>query len=1194
MIKNLKKYNQLDAAIAIFISELWPANSASPIKHAYAWRILLAQSAEQKTKTIKSYMCFKHFLEGLYKSWPSFPMLEDFPVQADWGQIKITSKIGNSFSSIFYGSILERTPDLIESFRIAFAGNSEATTDIETVIELQNFIIQFIPELNKKPVENATPAQCEIPPEWFWSKCQALIVALNKQENWQQNFSESLTAIPTSTDKLIGLNEFSNAASMSEELPWLGVLIEDCWVPVAVRSAPNVVIEHWSPHSSKSITAGTHAAINHFLYGRFRQANLGPLVLIVGGRMASSFLVSSILVSNTKLQLIVAAHPTAAEEIVDEINSIVLAINKGAVYQFMNEKGMRFSFGSSDSQQDYPALQFVLLITQTDMNFLSIPIPNKFSVVCLLSDFVTLYDAVNDEKELFAFLQYLEANETSTFTMTGLVDQFAAFKDSNGVLNEGAIEPNLFFLDPHWGNSWRYQQLLKYWQQAPNYLPNSFTSWHLSDHVEGSVRLISRNAPIMVYSAQIGSCTFQAGVFFDDGMEYEPAKAVDLFNQLLIDAAARCQKLLHDVPLFNQEHILINAKPTHQDDELLTHIELSSKALHCINLSVNTNTILAGLSNAQDASFEMRCLVEVITQCSKLLNKELPSGFVGRFTEFSKNKPRYFRQVLDESVDVRHDFQPLVPSEKEYKLARKQLAKVLLQLDIQPGRYELAEAKQKIDQAKQQLNTYIQEQLSKYDKNKLIPFLMQHSDASLIKARLKITRTKISLQHEVDYDRTAVIKEANKVYEVAAKHYRYLIEKVLSESADTGVEKPEGDAIRFLIAMVDWYRVLNDASDVLHNRIGVGGIDIDDNYVPEVFYEEQLNNAGTIYAELYANQRLHGGEDREDELVADAQYWIKNQELNTAFKKDAGFEVRTLLTVLRILSQSHRHGLSELLSILYHAKTNTLIDQLIDVLEDVTREEVINVVSFLKLDPTQIKQVEVRNGEIETAWDVPFWEHKKRLHRYAIRPIISCDGELIWGAESCSGALAIWLNVVQQGFLPASFNWPNASKAVRRIKEELEKQLEKQAATITQRHAPYIAEGIDFYRKFQQENFEDIGDFDVLAYYPEESLLIAMECKYNEPFYTMKDGRRLRDRIFGRNEQDRKHHLYHIEKRREFLKKNAKRMLELLKWPLLKDELKYQELYISRDTYYWMVNPPYKVPTQFVRVSDLDAWLQAL
>ena len=109
---------------------------------------------------------------------------------------------------------------------------------------------------------------------------------------------------------------------------------------------------------------------------------------------------------------------------------------------------------------------------------------------------------------------------------------------------------------------------------------------------------------------------------------------------------------------------------------------------------------------------------------------------------------------------------------------------------------------------------------------------------------------------------------------------------------------------------------------------------------------------------------------------------------------------------------------------------------------------------------------------------------------------------------------------------------------------------------------------------------------------PDLNLLVAVECKYNQPSYTVKDSRRLRDTIFGKTEDDRAGQLSRLFGRRLFAAKHCSRMLELLKWPAPANvEPQYVELYVGRDVSYWMVHPPYPVPTKFLRVDALDSWI---
>jgi hypothetical protein len=156
----------------------------------------------------------------------------------------------------------------------------------------------------------------------------------------------------------------------------------------------------------------------------------------------------------------------------------------------------------------------------------------------------------------------------------------------------------------------------------------------------------------------------------------------------------------------------------------------------------------------------------------------------------------------------------------------------------------------------------------------------------------------------------------------------------------------------------------------------------------------------------------------------------------------------------------------------------------------------------------------------------------------------------------------------------------------------LDDELEVMAHAIVQRRTPCTVRGIDFMRRFPKENFEDVGDYDVLAFWPETNLWLVIECKYNQPAFCLKDARRLRDRIFGTSHD--RAQFAKIERRRAFLAKNFRYLRTLLAWPAPPEVIgeRFSEVYVSREIYWWMRNPPYDVPTQFVRVDVLDHWLR--
>jgi hypothetical protein len=266
-----------------------------------------------------------------------------------------------------------------------------------------------------------------------------------------------------------------------------------------------------------------------------------------------------------------------------------------------------------------------------------------------------------------------------------------------------------------------------------------------------------------------------------------------------------------------------------------------------------------------------------------------------------------------------------------------------------------------------------------------------------------------------------------------------------------------------------------------------------------------------------------------------------------------------------------------------------IVKTLLENIEDLELAEAQKIVEFATLDPKQVRRL-IGKDVVES--DVPIWEQNKRSNRYTIKPLIPIGDTLRWGAALTKRAFDIWTSTISDGYLPADFPWPNVKKVVESIKVGIEEQLEDRAYEVCARVTPYTLPNVNFKHRFPKESFDDVGDFDVLAYWPKSNQWMALECKYNKPPFCIKDGRRLREEIFGKG-------LDHgqfskIERRRKFLLLHAGRLRALLKWPPPETEnLTIHELYVSRDIYWWMRNPAYEVPTQFVRVDALDNWLRA-
>ena len=462
-------------------------------------------------------------------------------------------------------------------------------------------------------------------------------------------------------------------------------------------------------------------------------------------------------------------------------------------------------------------------------------------------------------------------------------------------------------------------------------------------------------------------------------------------------------------------------------------------------------------------------------------------------------------------------------------------------------------------------------------------FAIEQFDALVANYDRRLRQLKMSLTHEVDFDRQSDLAKLHDDFVANIKNYRYLLEFVYS-SRSTGDEAPTPEAIAGLIAEMDWLMVLNGASDTLHNAIDVGGIHLDSSFVPEVFYAEGKNE---VYSRELADERLGAGTPG-DEVSPLSEGDIK--QLDEAMLLDAGFTLTHLLQALITLSRwASVNGQPDSPQLSYQAHDLTLVSELEKVVTDVTADVAKKVMAFLTLDPDRVRTLSGRRLEES---DVPIWEHRKRDHRYGIRPLIRLnDQQLVWGAGAANRAHGIWAGSFADGYPPADLPWPHVESVSAGIKRRIELELETRAFDICRRHGGHVLHGVNFKHRFPKELYEDVGDFDVLSYHPERNLWLTIECKYNKPAFCLKDARRLREHIFGKAQGGGQ--LGKIDRRREFLMLNAERLRTLMNWhPPSGNPVHIVDLYVCPRIFYWMRSPPYPTEIEFVRLGMLDAWLQ--
>lgn len=1194
-------YNASDILISLTISDLWIPNISSQVKHALTFAVSISMTADSfKGKVrIESYSDFQEFLRKVYTILPSFPMLEDYIPEADWGEIKFAWK--DSLLKIFYGGAVERISDFVSAFNLIHGAEDQARRDMYFALSAQDRILSMVDRAIAGNADNLVMGNIELPSEDFWRTCKNAILSLSVQTEWG-GVSEGLVARLGNRPSPKREMDFGNDVMTGSALPVFLVKIETSYFPVALRNAPATVIQHWADKNNYSSAKN----IADFVTARFQNV-IGEPFRVVTRTERQQQIFSAAILDGIKPYLILALKESEISQLPKIQTDLTRAVVTGD--WALQPVGVPEAVQLRSKDGVLRAIdQLVVIVVLSHLTTIpgALRLPKTKARVLPLPDFISIFDSVKDLDELDRFWAFVQSHSSDISGLSSYVDRFAAFRDSYAVLADGAVVPSMIILDPHWGSTWRYRMLKAYWDNAPPSLPDvPNTEWKVERDSDGLYRSEAKPFPALCWGAAINECAIHFMLVVNDQfIEVEDGRILELLVHCIADSINQRKSILASLNLFKYRQIITKCHANmdalvsrddsdHSEDPLfsnwLVKEDSASRIVH-VEVQTNLQRVQKLLADVVNASFEVEACVAWINGLTSCLGLGVvDSKVLTDLGSTSVRKPRFMLKLAQRTVDVPDYASPLVPTSEHYKLARRDLAIVFKDIGANEGKYELTAAKALIDPARDNFRALIHSRISALRRSELVQFCIQQLDMLIVKYDREQNRIKISLNHDVSYDRAKVLAEANERFVKESRNYRYLLECSLSISS-SGSDHVSQEAVLQLVASIDWLLVLYGASDVLHNGLDVAGLELDHFFIPHVYYSEISDFKEAEFAKEAADTKLGLGMRVDDEVDTIQPSDTEWSDLDKAFKEDAGVSLNNFLSGLYILYRWPSAAKTSELRFSYSAPDEKVREVLIESIPDLTVEEADRIISLLSLYPKGIRRL---LGKTFDESDVPVWEHNKRSDRYTIKPLIRDDkGILTWGAASVERAARIWRQNFANGYMPAEFEWPNVKEAVRYIKKCLDERLEAATFIVLSRATPYVEKGINFMHRFPNEKFDDVGDFDGLAYWPDANQWVSAECKHNQPAFCLKDARRLRDRIFGTPME--KEQLAKIEKRRDFLKKHLEQIRTLLHWPR-PSEIHLStvyEIYVSRDIYWWMRNPPYEVPTHFVRVDGLDNWLR--
>jgi hypothetical protein len=1195
---HLTTVSAIDAYLALLIAELWLPNLSAQTRQALALSVFVSVKAPAfGDSRLATYTQFSDFIRRLHELLPTFPMTDDYVPELDWGQVRVVFE-GRSYR-LMYGGAFERMPDFIDAFRLAGTGGVAGRDDMRAVLALHNHLLENIAQSDE--VSGLDSGHLEVPPEKFWAQARQVLQAI-PDKTAGLVVSPALIARPGAIPPLDAAT-FTTKFMRGKLLPFAWLELDGKRFPLSPRCLCAVVIQHWEERDARpsgQLERDTATYTARFLEARFRPADIipGPLRVSLRHPKLADLQVGALLSTRKALWVVVLVDVRRTKDLLAAEQRLRALIEEdgGLVAQEL-ATGQLLHMALQGRSPD--AVRVLAVIVAPIAGGASVALPHASNIRTLfLVDLVSIVESVERSQEFDDYFAFVDANEESASPFTGPMDHFAAYRHSHGVLIGGAIRPTMIMLDPHSGSNYRFEELRNFWALAPRRFPDDDpTTWSVKPTEKTLRRLTHRGRPRLSWCADGIEPTlhFMLDVNAQD-LEVRHGSLLELFIHCVADSWNERAELF-PANLFAHERVVTycRANLDRLPDEsgepsvesLLTAWKIRERSADSLVLEVEVDLsqVAADLQDASDARFEAFCAGEWLRGACTVMVMPLDEQVLRGLAVTADRKPRFTLSHRERTVDVPDHPDPISPDLEHFKLARRDLAMVSQAEGIAPGRYQLKPAKAVIDKIRDRYRALVHEHVCKFDRQALVRFAVEQFDHLVAEYDRESTRLRMSLTHEVDFDRTEQQAKVHEEFIRTTRNVRYLLELAYSRGVSGG-RVSSVDEWQALVAQADWLLVLYGASDTLHNELEVGGVDVDSEFIPEVFYEGDDDQA---YQQEAANELLERDDD-EDRVASMDE--AQMQRLNAAFVDSVGFSLATLLPVLAVLGRwvSAKEGAVPLAWSYEGSKADVLATLVAHVPLQVPPAEVEAALDFLTLDAGRVC-VLARRGLEEG--DVPIWEHRKRVHRYGIRPVLRIGKDrLLWGAAAVHRAFGIWNGTFSDGYPPADFGYPQIEEVAALIKKDIEDDLEVHAVEVLGRHLTYLEHGVDFHRRFPHEGFEDVGDFDVLAYRPEDNRWFMVECKYNKPAFCIKDMRRLREDVFGKTPTTGQ--LAKMARRHAFLETHATRLLELLTWPASAAvEQRIEDLYVCPRIFPFMRRMPRPVPTQFVRLGKLDALVRS-
>jgi len=559
------EYSFDDLAKTLFILSTWLPNIASPVRLQLLYTFLESLKSEDfgKANKIRTHDDFVALCNHLIQDSPSFPTLEDYVPEPDWGQI--VYYFDGEFYRVLYGSELSNVYDYYSAFEIIHSQfeqpyleliNRSPIQEFKFCLDLQDYFIEEIKTQPNVDEFEIRPGDLSIPPKEFWLEVNSVIDRFSPESFADPSLIIHYTRDVNTADPKALPDEEQFIDSFFEGLhsSYYFLKCGEKYYPTLIRRYFPILYETWGKILAENykhikerdqrpeISIGLE--LHKYIIDRVTESDIYELVSPVSENLKPSRAIfTTALHAGDKLFLIHVTPPSIDRNVlVNYLENLVSDFKESLIFlsQYPTRLGLRFrqeivEFRSRKKSESLRP-QILIIIPYSSTEMMSFHLPEELpGEVIGLDQFVGIIDEVEDLQELAVFFEYIGGTELSLTVspMNSYLDKFGAFKDSHGVLVQGASEFNFILLDTQWGSRFRCESLSRFYKFFPD---TTFfghpRSWIVERSEEGVLR--SKTFFGYAYYQKVEGTYFFINTPADL-MTFEQGKITDLLMRSLSD-----------------------------------------------------------------------------------------------------------------------------------------------------------------------------------------------------------------------------------------------------------------------------------------------------------------------------------------------------------------------------------------------------------------------------------------------------------------------------------------------------------------------------------------------------------------------------------------------------------------------------------------------------------------------------------